>query len=143
MFALIWDALGADWLGRAMAVCSLLILVVPLVSGLQYTISATLAGGAAVSLAVTELGALPRMRPSALVMSVLLLMAGLFVRPMAAMAGALAVSLFLVPFVLAGRSRITLLVGVAGAATVLFVANAVPRWSPLHDERRVGRLLSL
>ena len=122
LFALTWNVLGTDWLGRAMAVCSLLILVVPLVSGLQYTISATLAGGAAALLAVTELGALPRMRPSVLVMSVLLLMAGLFVRPMAAMFGALAVSLFLAPFVLASRSRIMLLLGAVGTAIVLFVA---------------------
>jgi hypothetical protein len=95
--ALAWDALGSAWPARATAVGALLVTAVPVASALQFTISATLAGGAAALLGLTELGASRPARSTVLAMAAVLLLVGLLVRGLAAAAGLAAVVLFLGP----------------------------------------------
>src|SRR5688500_15958 len=58
-----WTAVGAGWMARAAVVGALAASAAPLVTGLHYTVSATLAGGAGMLLAILELDARPRRRP--------------------------------------------------------------------------------
>ncbi len=120
--ALAWDALGRDWLARAMAVCAVLVAAVPLVAGLQFTISAVLAGGAAVLLALVEVSSGQRPRRSVLIMAAAMLAAGLLVRTLGAMAGVVAVTLFCIPLLVAGEGRIRRAAVVCGAALALCAA---------------------
>ena len=55
LLAMGWDKLGDEWLARGAATAVVLVATLPLVLALQYTISATVAGGTAVLLAVSEL----------------------------------------------------------------------------------------
>ena len=82
---------------RLTAVSAMLVVALPLVAGVQFTIGATLAGSASILLAVTEL-ACPRPRRTVIVMSVILFVAGLPYRPMGGAAGALITGGVLVPW---------------------------------------------
>jgi hypothetical protein len=97
LFALAWTALGTRWIPRLTAVSAMLVVALPLIAPVQFTIGATLAGSASVLLAVTELAS-PRPRRVVIVMSVILLVAGLLVRPMGGAAGALITGSVLVPW---------------------------------------------
>jgi len=119
--ALAWDALGPGWLARATSVGALLVAAVPLGSALQFTISATLAGGAAALLALTELGASRPARSSVVVASAVLLVVGLLVRAMAAAAGVAAVCVLLGPLFLTRERRPTRFLVALVAAGVLMV----------------------
>jgi hypothetical protein len=99
LFGLAWNVLGTGWIGRLTAVCAMLVVAFPLVAAVQFTIGATLAGGASVLLAVGELAA-PRPRRVPVIISAVLLVAGLLVRPMGATAGALITGGVLVPWFL-------------------------------------------
>ena len=87
MLAIVWDALGAGWLARATVVGALVAAMAPLVASVQFTISATLAGGAAVLLALSEMDP-GRPRRAVLSMAFLLFVAGVLIRPMGGAAGA-------------------------------------------------------
>lgn len=97
LFALVWPVLGSGWLPRATALSAMLAATLPLAGGVQFTISATLAGGAAVAAIVSELGSTTRIRASVCVMAAALMLTGLLIRPMGAAAGAMAVAVLLVP----------------------------------------------
>ncbi len=124
--ALAWTWGGVVRIARATALLAALAVLIPLVGGVQFTISSTLAGGAAMALAATEILA-SRPRPAFLIMAASLLFAGLLVRPMGATVGAVLTGLFLTPLAfkdaLGRRSRLIrlggLMAGVAGAAAAL------------------------
>jgi len=99
-FSIGWSTLGRGWLARATGSGVLLMVAIPLLSGLQFTIAATLAGGAAALAAVLEVSSTAYARRSVLVMSAALLVVGLLVRPMGAAAGVLAVVVCLIPLAL-------------------------------------------
>jgi hypothetical protein len=94
LFALAWPALGTQWLARLTALGTLLLAVAPLVVDVQFTISATLAGGASMLLAVIEIAS-ARPRTRVIISSAALFLGGLLVRPMGAAAGAVTVGLFM------------------------------------------------
>jgi hypothetical protein len=121
LLALVWDALGAGWLARATAVGAVAVAMAPFVASLQFTISATLAGGAGALLAVGELGTV-RPRRAVLAMAILLFVAGLLVRPMGGSAGAVVAALLSLPLVRARRWPLAQVLGIVGAAGVLFLA---------------------
>jgi hypothetical protein len=118
--ALAWDALGTGWLARATAVGALLVAAVPLAPALQFTISATLAGGAAALLVLSEFGTSRPARTAVVIASALLLLIGLLIRAMAAAAGLAAVVVLVGPLVIARQPRRVLAALVA--AGVLMVA---------------------
>jgi hypothetical protein len=120
LIALVWDALGSDWLARATAVGALLIAMAPILAGLQFTISSTLAGGAALLLALSELGP-GRRRVPVLLMALLLFAAGLLVRPMGAPAGAVTAAVLIVPIFHARRWPLALVLGSIGLAGVSYL----------------------
>ena len=120
--ALAWDALGTGWLARATAIGAVLVAVVPLASALQFTISATLAGGAATLLVLAELGAVRRARASVMAMSALLLLTGLLLRAIAAAAGIAAVVLLVSPLLVAPQFRRPRLAAALAAVVLLVVA---------------------
>lgn len=126
VLTLAWTWGGAVRIARVAALLAALVVLVPLVGGVQFTISSTLAGGAAMALAATEILAV-RPRPAFLIMAASLLLMGLLVRPMGATAGAILTGLLLAPLALrdtsARRSRVVrlggLIAGVAGTAALL------------------------
>jgi hypothetical protein len=115
-----WNAIGGDWLGPGIGVAMPLIALVPLVVSLQFTISATLGGGAAMLLAFLELTAPARPRRAVLGMSAALLALAVLVRPMGAMAGAGSCAVFLLPAAL-GRGTLA-----------LDDRRGLPRWTRLR-----------
>ena len=105
---------------RIAAMAVALAAFLPLVSSVQYTISATTAGGAAVALAWFELHQHSRRR-AVLLMAAGLLVLALLVRSGAAMAGVLAVGSCLLPFAArAGRGGLARLGALAGGAVAIF-----------------------
>jgi hypothetical protein len=116
--------------------------LLPLIGSVQYTISATVAGGAAVALAWSELQGGPPPRRSVLVMATALFVFGLLVRSGGAMAGALAVSACLLPRAIAARRRgmaaIAALAGTSFALSALLYAADVALYKarPEWDEYR-------
>jgi hypothetical protein len=131
--ALAWDALGREWLARATGVAALLVAILPLVTALQYTISATLAGGAALAVFVVELMS-GRARRSVLAMAAALLAAATLVRPMAAMAGAVSSAVLLLPLALAHptvpprRGLVTLATAMTAAGALFVALGYADRW---------------
>jgi hypothetical protein len=117
-----WTALGTDWMARSAALGALLVPATPLLTGLHYTVAATLAGGAGTLLAVLEIGSRGRPRRTTLALAALLVFVGMLVRPMAAMAGAAAISVFLLPLAATREVRLRHLGGALAAALVLFIA---------------------
>ena len=118
---LLWRSSRSALSLRVAAIAVALTACLPLVSSVQYTISATVAGGAALALAWFELHEYPPRR-AVLLMGAGLLVLALLVRSGAAMAGALTVSTCLLPFaVRVGRRGMTRLGALAGAAAALFL----------------------
>ena len=97
LVSLAWGSLGTDVIARMTAAGAMLVAVIPLMPNIQFTIAATVAGGASMALALTEVAS-RRPRTGAIVMAAALMLAGLLVRPMGAAAGAATVGLFLVPW---------------------------------------------
>jgi hypothetical protein len=118
-----------------------LITLTPLFAAMQFTISATLAGVAAMTAAATEL-LLPVPRRSVLAASGALLLLGLLVRPMGASAGALLTAALLVPLTVSNNElsrlrmrRLGLSVATIGVSAValVYVDEALYRLSPMWD----------
>ena len=120
LLALVWNALGSGWLAQATAVGALVVAMGPFAAGLQYTISATLAGGAAVLLTLTELRS-PRPRHGVLLMATCLFLAGLLIRPMGAPAGAVLAAVLSLPLVRAKGRPLAFVPGIIGMASVFFL----------------------
>jgi len=121
LLALAWEALGPGWLARATVVGALVIAMAPLVASVQFTIAATLAGGAAAFLALTELGA-ARPRKSVLAMAFLLYVAGLLIRPMGGPAGAVVAIGLSLPSVLTRKQWWVHALGILIIVSVAFLA---------------------
>ena len=123
--ALAWSAFGDTWVTRATALTAVLVVAAPLLTKLQFTISATLAGGAAAALAILELTSWRKPRRGVLAFAALLFAAATLVRPLAAMAGVACLGACLAPFVLLGdrprRGLVRLTLSLAAAVT-LFLA---------------------
>jgi len=141
--SLAWQAFSASVVLRLSATIVVLAAMLPLVGSVQYTISATLAGGAATALAWSELeGEGPR-RPAVLAMAVALLVFGLLVRSGGAMAGAFAVLACLMPrAILAGRGSMRTIAGLAvgsvALSAALYAADLVlykmrPEWDAYRE----------
>ena len=117
--------------------------LLPLVGSVQYTISATLAGGAAIALAWSELEGDGHRRPTVLAMAVALLVLGLLVRSGGAMAGASAVIVCLMPrAILARRHGMRVIAGLAvgsvALSAVLYAADRAlykmrPEWDAYRE----------
>ena len=154
---LVWSValvLTAAWslsVGRAdrfLAILATLLVVVPLFEGMQYTISATLAGGAAMLAIMMELLARAPRR-SALVASAALLLAGLLVRAEAATLGGMVTVVLLVPLAVQDRgtrkARLRWLIVAAAtlavtSAAIGFVDDAIYRLSPPWADYRLDWL---
>jgi hypothetical protein len=121
LLALVWDALGTGWLAKATAVGALVLAMAPMVASVQFTISATLAGGAAALLALTELDT-GQPRKAVLGMAFLLLVAGLLIRPMGGAAGAVMIAGLSVPHLRVRRWWWAQALGVLGTVSVAFLA---------------------
>ena len=126
LFALCWPAFGTGWLARCAAVASLFAAAASLLSGVQFTMSATAAGGAAVALILAEVWRAAGRRRSIAALAGLLLVMGILVRPMAAIAGAIATAAFFVPLAAADpagrRWRLATLAATGLAALIAFAA---------------------
>jgi hypothetical protein len=134
---LIWSvalALSTAWslsigrAGRFLAIIAMLLVVAPLFNGMQYTISATLAGGTAILTLLIELS-LPSPRRSVVAASAALLLTGLLVRGDSATAGGLIGIVLLVPLALSDRGtravRLRWLIVAAVALTLTSTAGDV------------------
>jgi hypothetical protein len=121
LLALVWDALGIGWLARATVVGALAVAMAPLVASVQFTISATLAGGAAALLALSEIGAV-RPRKAVLGMAFLLFAIGLLIRPMGGPAGAVVVVGLSLPHLRIRKWWWAHTLGVLATVTVVFLA---------------------
>lgn len=124
LLALAWNALGSDWLARGAAVVVVLVATLPLVSALQYTISATLAGGTAVLLMAAELTATAPRRRSVVVMALTMLVVATLVRPMGALAGAASATVFLLPLAAIVRGPGVRAVAVAALTALVIYGGA-------------------
>ena len=109
--------------GRLLAVAAVLSVVAPLLAGMQVTISATLAGSAAMITAAMELQ-LPAPRRSVLVASAVLLVLGLLVRPMGAAAGGLLAVGLLMPLAVCDRQLRSIRLGRLGIAAAALAVSA-------------------
>jgi hypothetical protein len=114
---------GTGTVFRATLVLTMIAVLLPLVGSVQYTMSATIAGGASVLLAWSELQGEGSLRRSVLLMALLLLVLGFLVRAGGAMAGALAVGASLVPRGIEARRRG--IVTLAGLAALVVTVAAV------------------
>jgi len=148
LLAYVW-CLSRSTLERVFGVTTVLVTIAPLVAGMQFTISATLAGIAAMTIAATEL-LQPAPRRSLLAASAALLTAGLLVRPMGAAAGGLLVVGLLLPFAIADREDRQVRIYRLGIAALLLVVTVFglsnlddalyrlsPAWSAYRDDRWV------
>jgi hypothetical protein len=139
---LVWGAPGSGRVPRLSSAIVAVAAVLPLVSSVQYTLSATMAGGAATLLAWSELEGHAVRRHGVLAMAVALLVLALLVRSGGAMAGSLAVVACLVArALLAGRRGLVTLTGVTVGAlalsAVLYAADvAIYRTHPQWDAYR-------
>jgi hypothetical protein len=121
VFAIGWASLGGEWFARATAVGALLVAAVPLLAMFQFTVGATLGGGAAVLLAVVETCRQGHPRRKVVLMAVLLLLCALLVRTLGAAAGVVAAGLFCIPLVLARVVALRPTAFVVGMAVALCV----------------------
>ncbi|MEQ1908686.1 MAG: hypothetical protein ABMA15_07675 [Vicinamibacterales bacterium] len=136
---IVWTSSGPERAPRIAGILAMLVAFVPLMSGMQFTISATLAGAVAAALAATELfSAAPRV--SVLVMSTSLLLLGLLVRLMGTAAGAVLMTTLLAPLVFNARAVQTpravrlgamLTIVIALTGTLLYLDGSL---YGLHDE---------
>ena len=131
---------------RVLAVAAVLVTIAPLLAGMQFTISATLAGIAAMTIAATEL-LQPAPRRAVLAAAGVLMLTGLLVRPMGATAGGLLVTALLFPLTVVDRERRRICMYRLGVAAVLLMVTAVglaylddavyalsPGWNAYHDD---------
>jgi len=141
-------SLSVDRAGRILAILATLLVVVPLFEGMQYTISATLAGGAAMLSMMMEM-LLPSPRRSMLFASAALLLAGLLVRADGATVGGLMAIVLLVPLALHNREtravRLRWLIVAAAAlaltsTTIGLLDDAIYRLSPAWADYRLDWL---
>src|SRR5262245_14666138 len=123
ILAYVWS-LSRTTLERVLGVAGVLVTIAPLLAGMQFTISATLAGIAAVTRAVTEL-CQTAPRPSGPAASGALLTAGLRMRPMGAAAGGLLVIGLLLPLAVADREYRRARICRLGIAALLVVMTAL------------------
>ena len=151
--AVAW-AMAGSWTGRFAAIAAVLTAMTPMLAGLQFTISATLAGAAGLMLAEIEWASLERRR-TMLAFAGLQLLAGVLIRPGAAAAGAIATGLFVIPFVLLHPQRrggdlarhvATTAAAVAVAALAILADSAIYRaagdgWSDYRRYQSMSRLL--
>ena len=121
LLALVWDALGTGWLARTTVVGALVVAIAPMVPSIQFTISATLAGGAAALLALTEMGT-PRPRKAVLLMAFFLYVVGLLIRPMGGPAGAAVAVGLSVPYLRSRRWGWVHALGVLATVSIVFFA---------------------
>jgi hypothetical protein len=121
LLALVWDALGSDWLARTTTVAVVVFAMASVFASLQFTISSTLAGGAAAMLAIRELGA-ARPRRSVLIMACLLFAAALLMRRMGGAAGAVIAIGLSVPVMRTRRWWWAHILGIVAIVAVLFLA---------------------
>jgi len=148
ILACVWS-LSRTTLERVLAVAGVLVTIAPLLAGMQFTISATLAGTAAMTLAVTEL-LQPAPRRSVLAASGALLTAGLLMRPMGAAAGGFLVIALLLPLAVADREYRWVRICRLGIAALLLVMTALglanlddalyrlsPAWNAYRSDRWV------
>jgi hypothetical protein len=121
--SLVWRAFSSAVVLQLSVTTVVVTALLPLVGSVQYTISATIAGGAATALAWSELeGDGPRRR-TVLAMAVALLVFGLLLRSGGAMAGALTVMACLMPrAILARRRGIRIIAGLAVGSVALSAA---------------------
>jgi hypothetical protein len=133
----VFDSVAA----RALSIIAALVISAPLLSGMQFTISATLAGTAAMAAIAMEL-LLPEPRKSLLLASAALLFLGLLVRPMSATAGGLLSLALLTPVALsAAQQRVAVMrrLGMAAVAlgvlagALVYLDDALYRLSPAWD----------
>jgi hypothetical protein len=141
-------SLSVERAGRILAILAMLLVVAPLFEGMQYTISATLAGGAAMLSMMMELP-LPAPRRSLLFSSAALLLAGFLVRAEGATVGGLMAVVLLVPLALFDREtravRLRWLIVAAAAlaltsTTIGLLDDAIYRLSPAWADYRLDWL---
>ena len=140
--SLAWRAFSPSVVLQLSATTVVLAALLPLVGSVQYTISATLAGGAAMALAWSELEGDGR-RPTVLAMAVALLVFGLLLRLGGAMAGALTIVACLMPrAILARRRGLRVVAGLAcgslALCAVLYAADLAlykmrPEWDAYRE----------
>ena len=131
---------------RLLSAGAIVAAVVPLLAGLQFTISATLAGVAAMMTASTEL-LMPRPRRAVLAAAGVLFVVGVLVRPMGATAGALVTAGLTVPVALSVRELRAPRIRRIAAAAALVAISAVllvyldgvlyrlsPEWNAYHRD---------
>lgn len=139
--ALVWGSAASATL-RVSAIATAIAVMLPLVGSVQYTISATVAGGAAIALTWSELQR-NHARRSILTMAGALFILGVMVRAGGAMAGMLAVVASLLPLaVQRGRRGIATLTAVVVTSVALFaILHAVdlalysmqPQWNAYRE----------
>jgi hypothetical protein len=141
--SLVWRSLNSAVALQLSAAIVAVTALLPLVGSVQYTISATIAGGAAILLAWSELEGDGARRRTVLAMAVALLVFGLLLRSGGALAGALAVIACLMPrAILARRPGMRAMAGLAGGsvalAAVLYAADVAlyktrPEWDAYRE----------
>jgi hypothetical protein len=118
--SLVWRSPGSTVVLRLSATIVAVAALLPLVGSVQYTMSATIAGGAATVLAWSELDSDGPPRRTVLGMAVTLLVFGLLMRSGGAMAGTLAVIACLIPrAMLAHRRGMRVTAVLAGGSVAL------------------------
>jgi hypothetical protein len=141
--SLVWRSPGSAVVLKLSATTVAATAVLPLIGSVQYTISATVAGGAAILLAWSELAGDGTRRRTVLAMAVALMVFGLLLRSGGAMAGALAVIACLMPrAILARRPGMRTMALLAGGsvalAAVLYAADVAlykmrPEWDAYRE----------
>jgi len=143
LLALMWSV-AVNRSDRLLPVAGAIIALAPLQEALQFTVSATLAGIAAMAMAAMEL-LLPVPRRRVLIGAGALLLVGLMVRPMGAAAGALVTAAALLPVAASDRDlrwrrvrRLALAAAMVVCSTVLldYIDHAVYRLSPVWNAYR-------
>jgi hypothetical protein len=151
--AVAWEATGS-WTGRLAAIAVVATAMAPMLVGLQFTISATLAAAAGLMLAQIEWASLERCR-TMLAFAAFQFLAGVLIRPGAAAAGAIATGLFVTPFVLLHPRRrggdltrhvATTSAAVALASLAILADSTIYRvagdgWSDYRRYQSMSRLL--
>ena len=141
--SLVWRSLSSAVVLQLSATTVAVTALLSLAGSVQYTISATIAGGAAILLTWSELEGDGARRRAVLAMAVALLVFGLLLRSGGAMAGALAVIACLMPrAILARRRGMTTMAGLAAGsvalAAVLYAADLAlykmrPEWDAYRE----------
>jgi len=139
-------SISRDGSDRVLSLAAVLVPIAPLLAGLQFTISSTLGGIAAMAIAATELFSRAPRR-TVLVASGALALGSVLVRPMGATAGGLLLIALLVPVALSDpKRRLTLIRRLAITATLLAVTTVAlaylnhglyslsPAWNAYHED---------